>query len=545
MTIRSVKVLIFVALGLAAWGCRDSRQDMVPATEQEIASHIRFLSDDLLEGRAVGGKGIGIAERYQEDFFRTFGLEPLFPAGYQQVFNLKETKPDPNARLEISAGRTKIVPLLYDEFVVSSEREDHPQEVSGELVYCGFLIQAPERGWDDIKGVDLKGKIILCEVNEPGNAPGGIFDGEDMTYYGRWTCKFEKAAELGAAGVFIIHNDKGAAYGWHVVRTSWSKEMYSLPDRNPSLLFQGWLAEGAAEAIFSAAKLHHADLAARAETAAFVPVPLGMTATVRQRPSYRTVAARNISGMIRGKSKEAANRYIILTAHHDHLGMDTTLSGDRIFNGAVDNCSASASMLALASYYAQKPEALKANLVFAGVSAEEHQQLGSDYFARHLPFPDSEVLADINLEMTNVWGETEDVFAIGAAHSDLDEVCRLAAGDLGLIYTAERNANLGFFFRSDQVSFVRAGIPAVWLHQGIVAKGPDKDRVRKAFEAYLANDYHKVTDEIRSDWDYRGTLEIIHWAHAIIRRLGEGTGLPQFKPQSPFHRKIRPAGFAN
>lgn len=534
----SSRILILAGLLSALSGCRAPESDVVPVTEQEIASHIRFLADDLLEGRAVGGAGIAIAERYQEDLFRTFGLEPLFPSGYQQVFSLRESKPDPGAALDFAAARTKIHPVLYDEFVVASEREDAPEEVSGELVYCGFLIQAPEREWDDVKGADLKGKIILCEVNEPGNAPGGIFDGEAMTYYGRWTYKFEKAAELGAAGIFIIHNDKGAAYGWHVVRTSGSEPSYFLPDARSSLLFQGWLSGAAAEAVFGAAKLDRAELAARAETPGFVPVPLGVTAKIRHRPTFRTIAARNVAGMIRAKSKDAGDRYVIVTAHHDHLGRDGTLTGDQIFNGAVDNCSATASMLALASYYSQRPEALKVNLVFAGVTAEEHRQLGSDYLARHLPFPEASVLADINLEMTNVWGETEDVYAIGAAHSDLDDVCRLAAGDLGLAYTPERNSELGFFFRSDQISFVRAGIPAVWLHHGVVARGPDRNRVRRATEAYLADDYHKVTDEVRSGWDYRGTLEIVHWAQAIIRRLGEGTSVPQFRPQSPFRRKI-------
>ena len=542
---RFLGALAFAAIGFSAFGCRDSGPGMVPVTEQEIASHIRFLSDDILEGRSVGSPGIGIAERYQEDLFRTFGLEPLFPTGFQQAFDLRETKPDPGAALEIVSGRTKISPVLFEEFVVNSEREDCPPAVSGEMVYCGYLIQAPEREWDDIKGADLKGKVILCEVNEPGNAPGGIFDGEDMTYYGRWTYKFEKAAELGAAGVFIIHNDKGAAYGWHVVRTGWSKESYFLPDRNPSLMFQGWLSGSAADAVFAAAKLDRAKLVEGAGTPGFSPVPLGMTATVRERPTFRTVAARNVAGLVRAKAKGAGDRYVIVTAHHDHLGKDATLPGDQIFNGAVDNCSATASMLALASYYAQRPEALSVNLVFSGVTAEEHQQLGSDYLARHLPFPDSAVLACINFEMTNVWGETEDVYAIGAGHSDLDEICRLAAGDLGLAYTAERNANLGFFFRSDQISFVRAGIPAVWLHHGIIARDPDGDRVRKAFEAYLADDYHKVTDEMRPDWDLRGTLEMVRWAQAIIRRLEIGAAAPEFKPGSPFRRKNPASGFAN
>jgi Zn-dependent M28 family amino/carboxypeptidase len=531
--------ILLAALLLVAFfsaSCGDPKGGQEPVTARELDAHIRFLSDDLLEGRAVGSRGIAIAELYQEDLFRTFGLEPVFGASYRQAFDLRGTTPDRNATLDVFSEKASIVPALYDDFVVGSERADVPGEVSGELVYCGYLIQAPERGWDDIKGVDLRGKVILCEINEPGNYPGGIFNGEAMTYYGRWIAKFEKAADLGAAGIFIIHNDKGAAYGWDVVRTGRAKETFFLPDKNPSLGFQGWVTGAAAETIFGAAKMSRAELLARAEGPAFVPVPLGLRAKVRQAPTFRTVSAQNVAGVVRGRHRAARGRYVIVSAHHDHLGRDATLAGDQIYNGAVDNCSATAAMLGLAAYYAQRPESLKVNLVFAGFTAEEEGLLGSTYFARHLPFPPGSVIADVNLEMTNVWGETEDVFAIGAGESDLDGVCREAAEALGLRYIPERNTELGFFFRSDQLSFARAGIPAVWLHQGIVSKTGDKDLARKKFEEYRAFRYHKVTDEVGEDWDLAGTLQIVRWAQEIVRRLGERPEPPRFRPESSFAR---------
>jgi Zn-dependent M28 family amino/carboxypeptidase len=540
--------VLLAPLLLAAFfsaSCGDRGTGPEPVTARELESHIRFLSDDLLEGRAVGSRGIAVAELYQEDLFRTFGLEPVFGSSYRQAFELRGTTPDRNATLEILSEKARIVPALHDDFVVVSERQDLPEEVSGELVYCGFLIQAPERGWDDIKGADLRGKVILCEINEPGNFPGGIFEGEAMTYYGRWIAKFEKAAELGAAGILIVHNDKGAAYGWDVVRSGWSGESFFLPDKNPSLAFQGWITGAAAETIFGAAKMSRAELRTQAEGPAFVPVPLGLKAKVRQAPTFRTVSAQNVAGMVRGRHRDARDRYVVISAHHDHLGRDAALAGDQIYNGAVDNCSATAAMLGLAAYYAQRPETLKVNLVFAGFTAEEEGLLGSAHFARHMPFPAGSVIADINLDMTNVWGETEDVFAIGAGESDLDGVCREAAEALGLRYTAERNTELGFFFRSDQLSFARAGIPAVWLHQGIVSKGGDKDLARKKFEEYLAFRYHKVTDEIGDDWDLAGTLQIVRWAQEIVRGLGERLEPPQFRPESPFASKSPPAGLAN
>ena len=533
-----------LTLGVLAglWSCQGSPDRMEPITVREIESHIRYLSADILEGRAVGTKGIEMAARYQEDYFKTMGLEPAFGTSYRQNFPLRGSRPDPVAALEFVAPAVTITLVPGDEFVIRTEREDVPAEAAGDLVYCGYLVQAPERNWDDIKGLDLTGKVLLVEVNEPGNRPGGVFDGEDMTYYGRWPYKFEKAKELGAAGVLIIHDTKGAAYGWDVLRASWGNESFFLPDRNPRLLFEGWVSGETADKLLSAVKLDHQALRAKAESTNFAPVPLGLRAKVRQKRTYRTVDGVNVAGIVRAKHPGAQKRTIVLSAHYDHFGKDETLQGDQIYNGAVDNCSASAALLALAGYYAQRPEKLKDDLCFVAVTAEEQLILGSDYFARHMPFPNDTVVADINLEMTNVWGETEDVFAIGARHSDLDGICRQAAEKLGLRYIPERNGELGFFYRSDQLSFARAGIPGVWLSQGIVAKGPDKDLVQRKFEDYRKTKYHKVTDEMQPDWDLRGALQITDWARGIIAILQEREALPQFLPTSSFKRQAASPG---
>jgi Zn-dependent M28 family amino/carboxypeptidase len=531
-----------LALIVSLGSCQGSSSRMEPVTVDEIAAHIRYLSSDQMEGRAVGTKGIEMAARYHEDYFRTMGLEPAFGTSYRQTFLLKGSRPDPQASLEVSGPAVAIVPALWDEFVVRTEREDAPSAVSGEIVYCGYLVQAPERSWDDVKGVDLTGKVLLVEVNEPGNHPGGVFDGEDMTYYGRWPYKYEKATELGAAGVLIIHDTKGAAYGWDVLRASWGNESFFLPDRNPRLLFEGWTSGETADRILAAAKLDRKALRERAETSGFTPVPLGLTATVRQHRVYRTVEGVNVVGIARAKHPAAIKRTIVLSAHYDHFGKDETLTGDQIYNGAVDNCSASAALLATAGYYVQRPTKLKDDLCFAAVTAEEQLILGSDYFARHLPFPKETVVADINFEMTNVWGQTEDVFAIGARHSNLDAVCREAAEKLGLRYVPERNGELGFFYRSDQLSFARAGIPGVWLSQGIVAKGPDKGLIQRKFEDYQKTRYHKVTDEVQPDWDLRGALQIIDWARGIITILQQRESLPQFVPTSSFKRQAASPG---
>ena len=529
-------LLIVIAAALLIPSCQGSRDRLVQVSAQEIMTHIRNLSDDRMEGRAVGTRGIELAARYQEDYFKTFRLEPAFGPSYRQSFPLRGVKSDPQAAMEIGSPKETLTPVVAEDFLVASEREDAPAEAEGELVYCGYLIQAPERNWNDIKGADLRGKVLLVEINEPGNRPGGIFDGEDMTYYGRWTYKFEKAAELGAAGVLIIHNTKGAAYGWDVLRTPWGSENFLLPEKHPQLFFQGWVTGGLAGKVFGAAKLDHAALLAKAETADFAPVPMGLTVKVREKPVFRSVEGFNVAGIVRAKAPAARRRMIVLSAHYDHFGRDETLQGDQIFNGAVDNCSASACLLALAGYYAQRPDKLKDDLCFVAVTGEEKLFLGSDYFVRHLPFPAASAVADINLEMTNVWGETEDVFAIGAKFSELDGICREAAERTGLRYIPERNGELGFFFRSDQMSFARAGIPGVWLSQGVVSKGPDKGYIQRKFEDYRKTKYHKVSDEIQPDWDLRGTLQIVRWAQEVIALLQEHEALPQFLPTSSFQR---------
>ena len=510
------------ALAVFLTACGGAAFEPLPVTEEEVLAHIRFLSHDLLEGRGLGSRGIELAALYHEEFFRLFGLEPFFGSSYRQTFELRGSLPDRTASFRAVSGINRIVPVLYDEFVVQSVREDVPEEISGELVYAGFLIQAPERNWDDIKGADLSGRILLCEINEPGNRPGGIFDGEDMTYYGRWPYKFEKAA-----------------YGWDVVRNSFVREKFFIPEAVQAPGFQGWVHGEPAARIVAAAGLDLAALREKAETEAFAPVPLGFTGTVRQKPAFRSIEATNVAGLIRAGHTKASDRTVVLTAHYDHLGKDESRRGDQIFNGAVDNCSASASLLALASYFAQRPRDLKINLVFAAVTAEEELMLGSEYFVRNPVIPNEKIAANINFEMTNVWGEMEDVFAIGASHSDLDDICRRAAERLDLRYIPERNAHLGFFFRSDQISFARGGIPGVWLHQGIVSRGEDKGYALRKFEEYQKTRYHQVTDEIEDDWDLRGTLQIIAWAREIVRILGEDDRIPGFKPHSAFRRPGR------
>ncbi len=498
--------------------------------------HIKHLASDELEGRGIGERGLELATDYHARKFKEWGLEPMFGGSYRQPFSLLGSKPDPTAAMEISSAGGATALKNIEQFVVGGFRKDCPPVATGDLVYAGYLIQAPERGWDDLKGADLKGKVLLVEVNEPGNEPGGIFDGQVMTYYGRWTYKFEQASRLGALGILLIHNRKKASYGWQVVKNSWSAEGFITPDRVPGQCFSGWISEGKAAEVIKRAGKDPAALRASAEEKSFAPVPLKTQVKVSQKPTFRTVKVENVAAVVRGAVKGDNERFVVFSAHHDHLGKDPSLKGDQIYNGAVDNSSASAVMLALARHFALAKERPPISLIFLAATAEEEGLLGSAYFVDHSPVPVKQLAANLNLELTNVWGETDDVFAIGGRLSTLEPILTAAASKAGLRYVAEPPDLDGYFYRSDQISFARAGIPAVWLTEGPTARGKDPTRVSKARQAFKRTDYHRVTDEVKPTWDLAGAVQIARWAKEAILLLGQAKEAPRFLPKSGFTR---------
>ena len=504
-------------------------------TREEVAKHLRILAADKMGGRAVATPGLEKAVVYLEGQFQAFGLKRPFDGSYRQSFSLRGSKPDPEARLSLRVrGRRPIEPTLLENFVVGSHRDDCAERVQGQLVYVGYGIEAPGREWDDIKGVDLKDKVLLMEVNEPENRQGGRFDGTAMTYYGRWTYKFEQAHRLGAKGVLLIHEDKGATYGWSVVRNSWSKEEFFLPSENIQSCFHGWIDRATAVQVLKAAGLDRDELFERAQKPEFKPISTKIEIEVEQKPTFRTVSTDNVAGIIPG-GRASEDRYVVLSAHIDHLGTQSGVEGDAIFNGAVDNAAATAVLLGLARRLSERRAELPVHVIVFGPTAEEVGLLGSQYFTREPPVPVSTMLANINLELTNVWGPTRDVYAIGSGQSELDAVCREAADTVGLTYLDELDRENGFFFRSDQISFARAGVPGVWLHEGPT----DLDggtSVLKARLHYRSSVYHTVDDEVDPKWDLRGAVQKAKWSEAIIEVLGRRNQAPAFAPTSAFYR---------
>ena len=542
-----------------------------PVDQAALEADIRFLADDSLAGRALGSPGLDAAAGYHEKIFRELGMVPFSGEGFYQQFSLVGSLPSPDSAIVIAsspaAQRTTSAPSelslrWQDDMVVVTHRRDVPALVEAEAVYAGHFVDAPELEWDDVKGTDLAGKVLIVEINEPDNRPGGMFEGTAMTWYGRWGYKFEHAARLGAAGVLIIHDDVGAGYGWPVVRNGWSREeLFAAGASTEKLAFLGWVTGPVGDRILEMAGKERTAMRAAAQTREFRTVPLGLNVRVAQSPSFRQIAVSNVVGMLKSPRAEAENRYVVLSAHYDHIGVDTSrarpsgeLSGqrpqdaadgeggastgveDRVYNGAVDNCSASAALLATARVLAARREDLDVNVVFLAATAEEDGLLGSDWFVNHLPVPRAHLLANVNFEMTNVWGRTLDAYCISARHSDMEPICREAAELAGMELIDERDGEKGYPFRSDQHSFVKAGIPGVWLHEGVRSAPGAKYDVAARRVDYEKNHYHQVTDNIRNDWDLEGTVQTVEWAVRLVEVLGRWEGVPGFGPRSPFQR---------
>lgn len=525
MTLRTIFLaLLLPLLSLSGAGAQ-------PLSQNEIEAHLKFLASPLTEGRGLGTRGLDVAALYIETEFKLDGLQPAFGDSYRQPFELLGSTPDPNSKLTLPGEKE----LRYgDDFVVFSSRRDVPEHLQGELVYAGYLIDAPERNWDDIKGTPLKGKVLLVEVNEPGNEEGGIFEGPQMTYYGRWTYKYEQAARLGAKGVLLIHNTHRATYGWSVVKNSWSQEGFTIASEYLGSPFEGWITEEVARKAVKASGLDYDQLLESAQGNDFKPVDLHTQADLTFRPTFRTISTENVGGMLAASTAQPSLApTIVVTAHHDHFGLNKK---GEAYAGVVDNASAVSTMLSLARYFSQ--HRLPVNLLFVAVSAEEQGLWGSRFLAANPPVAKDKLWADINLEMTNIWGRTEDVYAIGADQSDLDDYARRAAEQVGLRYIPEQDKENGFFFRSDQFSFARAGVPGLWPHEGLVSVHP-AEKVHEHRRNYRATHYHQTTDSLAvmsQEWNLEGTLEIANWARAMIELLAHSKVRPEFKKNSAFSR---------
>jgi Zn-dependent M28 family amino/carboxypeptidase len=502
--------------------------------EAPLRAHLAFLSDDLLEGRGTGQRGADLTVAYLESQARLIGLQPVRGNSFRQSVQIAGVKSQPqDSSLQAVAGDGKAVPLAFGpDWVGATGDSVAAHTFDAPLVFAGYGVTAPEEGWNDFKGVDVKGKIIVVMVNDPQptEAEPNRFGGKALTYYGRWTYKFEEARRQGAAGVLLIHTKPSASYAWNVVQSSWSgSERFQLADRSAGTPLQGWITEDAARRLFAAGGQDLDALRAKAESKDFQAVALNAKLTGEMKSSVRKVEQFNIAGMVPGTDAKLKDEAVIYSGHWDHLGRQGN-SGDTIYNGAVDNASGTAGLLAMAQEAVKKPA--KRTQIFLWVAAEEQGLLGSAAYAADPLWPLNKTAAALNLDSLNFVGATRDMGAQGSERTELGAIAATVAKAMGLQIAAARPDLAGGYFRSDHFSFAKAGVPAFSINGGRdYVKDPEASKAKAA--AYGPR-YHQVTDEYDASWDLSGMTQQAQFTLNLGQAVANGARMPAWKAGDAF-----------
>jgi Zn-dependent M28 family amino/carboxypeptidase len=472
-----------------------------------IDAHLRFLSHPLLEGRAPGTRGGMLAMEYIAAQLERMGMEPVNHSWLQSVPMLG-MDPHPHLTLETPAGQS--LPAYKDEYVLEAGVPQPDVEVDTELVFAGYGITAPEYGWDDFKDVDVRGKVLLVRVNDPGTeATPGFFGGRALTYYGRWTYKYEEASRRGAAGVLLVHTDESAGYGWNVVKTSNTGEQFDLAgDPDFPLAVRGWISQPAIRRALGEAGLDLDALTAASEAKDFRPVPTGIRVRARVTSELRQVETANVVGFLPGSEAARLNEVVILSAHYDHLGTRVGDGGERlVYHGAYDNASGVSVLLAVAEALASAPSRPPRPFLVVSTTAEESGLLGAEWYARHPLYPLGTTAAVLNVDGANLWGLTEDIAPLGTDRSDLGEMVRAAAAAEAMTVVPEQHPEQGMFFRQDHFPFARAGVPALAMDHGLRYVGRPEGWGLERYNEFNTQHYHQPSDAYRPDFDYFGELQ--------------------------------------
>jgi Zn-dependent M28 family amino/carboxypeptidase len=515
-----------------------SRAAAGPITATEIDGDLRFISSDLLEGRAPATRADKITTEYIADQLRSAGVEPGVNGSYFQTVPIDVVKADP-ASIKVNAtGKATMTLRSPDDVVVFAGSAVEKSSASGELVYVGYGASAPEYKWDDYKGMDLKGKMLLVLVNDPpaSAAEPKLFGGKAMTYYGRWTYKYEEAERRGAAGVLIVHTTEAASYPWHTVVGSWSGEQRMLPRDASSaapLGMRGWITDSAATALLKQAGLDMAKLRKDAESRDFKPVSTGINIDFSATNTVKHLSSANVVGVVRGHDAKLKSEYVALSAHWDHLGIGVPVNGDSIYNGAVDNGSGVASVLAIARAAAKMPTTRR-SLVFLFVTAEESGLLGSQYYGEHPTVPANDIVADLNLDVVTVLGRVRDLDVMGDNKSTLGPMLASMIRPQGMRLSPDAHPEAGHFYRSDHFSFAKVGIPSVSIGAGDDYVGKAKGFGEKANEDYNAHRYHQPADAYSPDFDLSGAAQISNIVLKFARTLANSPVTPTWNADAEF-----------
>ena len=508
--------------------------------EREIRAHLEFLSSDLLEGRAPATRGGALTEAYLASQLRYLGLEPGNNGSYLQRVPIDVVTAAASSIRASASGRATAQLRYPDDVVVWAGSSTEASVAKAPVVFVGYGVNAPEFRWDDFKGVDVRGKILLVLVNDPPapSAEPQLFGGPAMTYYGRWTYKFEEAERRGAAGMLIVHNTERAGYGWATVVGSWAKDQRMLP-RNPQLPaplgVRGWITEASAGALLRQAGLDLERLRRDAESRNFRPVETGISLDIGFTNTVEHLESFNVVGRIPGVDSVAHKEHILLTAHWDHLGIGPAVNGDSIYNGALDNASGTANLLALSRALAHGPRMQRSVLV-AFVTAEESGLLGSEYLSMNPLVPTDAIVANLNIDGGNVLGETRDLNVLGDTKSSLGATIADLVRPRGMRLSPDDHPERGYFYRSDHFAFAKVGVPAVSIGEGSDFVGRPAGWGAEQNEDYTVNRYHQPSDEYRADWDLQGAVQLTEIVMALTRSLANSREWPVWASDAEFRR---------
>jgi Zn-dependent M28 family amino/carboxypeptidase len=507
-------------------------------TQETLEAPVRFLADDLVEGRGPATRGDKLARLYLASQLEQMGYAPGGPGGaWEQpfeIFGVKAKMPD---AWPFRAGGETVSLRRWDDYIASSGVQGERAAVEGaELVFVGYGIQAPEYRWDDYKGADLKGKVLVMMNNDPDWDPD-LFAGKTRLYYGRWTYKYEIAARQGAAGAIIIHTTPSAGYPWQVVQTSWSGENFSLPaSGEPRIQISAWATEEAVRRLLAAAGKDLDKLVAQARSRDFRPVPLGITTSLTLENQVAHSQTANVAGLLRGSDPALRDEVVVYSAHHDHFGIGTPdKSGDRIYHGANDNASGCAQLLAIAKAFAALPARPRRSVLFLFVGVEEQGLLGSEYYAKHPSFPAGKIAANINYDEGDIWGRTTDLTSVAFGKSaTLDHLVEALAAKQGRKVVADPFPDRGHFYRSDQFNFAKIGVPAVYLNPGTQFRGRPAGWGKETIEHWEATQYHQPSDKLTPDWSFDGMIEDAQLGFFLGIALAQAPQMPTWNRGDEF-----------
>jgi Zn-dependent M28 family amino/carboxypeptidase len=545
-------VVVAAIVALAASGYSQSHGPAKMAlNEDAMRAHTRYLSSDLLEGRGTGARGGELAAAYIASQLEALGLKGAGANGsFFQPVSLVGVKADPNTKLVVSGRNGKETFKFADDYVAFTGAQTEDVEVDTDLVFVGYGISAPEQKWNDYKGepADYRGKILVMMVNDPPAtaAEPNLFGGKALTYYGRWTYKFEEAARRGAVGVILLHTDESAGYPWSVVRTSNGSWRFDIArtasDPTPYLPMRSWVTNDTAQKIMKLAGYDLADMRAKAASRDFQPLKLNLKGKINLKSELKRVEAPNVVGILPGRDPKLRDEYVVYSAHWDHFGVGAPdKTGDTIYNGAVDNATGCAAILAIAEALSKLPPSQRPrrSSLFLFPTAEEQGLLGAEWYSRHPLVPVTKTAADVNLDSMNMLGITRDFTPLGAERSSLEAVVQAVARERGMRISPDSRPEQGSFYRSDHFPFAKVGVPSISLKEGDDFVGRPKGWGKQQFDAYNTQHYHQPSDEFDPNWNYQGMIQETEIALAIGMRIANDPAMPRFKPSDEFAKNSK------